>query len=133
FLKSYRITRVTGDRYAGSWPGDQFQKHGITYHPSEHSKSEIYSEILPSLNAHKVELLDNQRLITQLCGLERRVVRGTGRELVDHGVGRHDDVCNSVMGALLLAVTRPSFASQITPEMLERARAYRSPYRLGYH
>jgi hypothetical protein len=39
----------------------------------------------------------------QLCGLERRTVRGTGRDTVDHGAGRHDDVCNAAMGALLLA------------------------------
>ena len=127
FLKSYRINRVTGDRYAGQWPADQFLKHGITYHPSERSKSEIYSEMLPSLNAHKVELLDNQRLITQLCGLERRVVRGTGRESIDHGVGRHDDACNAACGALLLAVAVPSFASQITPEILAAAARPR-PY-----
>jgi hypothetical protein len=106
FLKSYGIRSVTGDRYAGEWPREQFSKHGISYEPSERSKSEIYVEILPALNAHKVELLDNARLISQLCGLERKTVRGTGRDTVDHGSGRHDDVCNAACGALLSA-SRP--------------------------
>ena len=108
FFKSYNLSRIVGDKYAAQWPVEAFQKHGIAYEPSERSKSEIYVEILASLNAHKVELLDNPRLIAQLCGLERRVVRGTGREVVDHGIGRHDDVVNAAMGALLLAVSEPT-------------------------
>ena len=28
-LKSYRISTVTGDRYAGEWPRERFQVHGI--------------------------------------------------------------------------------------------------------
>ena len=28
-LKNYRITRVTGDRYAGEWPREQFRKRGM--------------------------------------------------------------------------------------------------------
>jgi hypothetical protein len=103
FFKAYGIHTVRGDRYAGAWPADQFSKHGIAYEASEHSKTEIYVEILPSLNGHKVELLDNPRLISQLCGLERRVVRGTGRDIVDHGTGRRDDVSNAACGALLRA------------------------------
>jgi hypothetical protein len=27
-LKSYRITIVTGDRYAGEWPRERFREHG---------------------------------------------------------------------------------------------------------
>jgi hypothetical protein len=119
-LKSYKISQVVGDRYAGQWPSDAFEKHGITYQPSEFSKSEIYIESLPLLNAHRVELLDNARLVSQLCGLERRTVRGTGRDTVDHGVGRHDDVCNAACGALLLASTEVTL--NITDEIIESFR-----------
>ena len=38
-LKSYQITRVTGDRYAGEWPREQFAKRGITYEPSKNQKA----------------------------------------------------------------------------------------------
>jgi hypothetical protein len=30
-LKSYRIKKITGDRYAGEWPREQFSKFGIRY------------------------------------------------------------------------------------------------------
>ena len=33
-LKSYRVTTVTGDRYAGEWPRERFHVHGITYRAS---------------------------------------------------------------------------------------------------
>ena len=30
-LKAYRVRRVTGDRYGGAWPEQEFLKHGISY------------------------------------------------------------------------------------------------------
>jgi hypothetical protein len=30
-LRAYRVTRVTGDRYAGDWPRERFRVHGISY------------------------------------------------------------------------------------------------------
>ena len=101
-LKAYRINRVSGDRYAGEWPREAFRKAGITYEPSERTKSQIYTEALPLLNASRVELLDHPRLIAQLCGLERRTARG-GRDSIDHAPGGHDDVANAAAGALVLA------------------------------
>ena len=56
----------------------------------------------PRLNSARVELLDSPRLISQLCGLERRTARG-GRDSIDHGPGGHDDLANAVAGALVLA------------------------------
>ena len=32
-LKSYRVNRVTGDRYAGEWPRERFRAAGIQYRP----------------------------------------------------------------------------------------------------
>ena len=49
-LRTYRCSVVHGDEYAGEFPRELFQKRGITYQPSERSKSEIYVEFLP---AHK--------------------------------------------------------------------------------
>ncbi len=101
-LKSYNLTSVTGDRYAGQWPQERFAKYGIRYEPADKTKSEIYQEFLPALNSSRVELLDNPRLIAQLVGLERRTSR-SGKDSIDHGPGGHDDLVNSVAGALILA------------------------------
>jgi hypothetical protein len=29
-LKSYRVTKVIGDKYGGEWPREQFRNHGIS-------------------------------------------------------------------------------------------------------
>jgi hypothetical protein len=58
-LQSYGIHKVTGDRYAGEWPREAFSKYGIAYEPSEQTKSQIYTETLPLLNAGRCELLDH--------------------------------------------------------------------------
>jgi hypothetical protein len=107
-LKSYGITSVVGDKYGGSWPSERFAVHGIKYEASEHSKSELYVECLPILNAGRCELLDVPKLVAQFCTLERRTGRGTGKDSVDHARGAHDDLANSVAGALVLAVGKPS-------------------------
>ncbi len=106
-LKSYGVTSVRGDRYGGEWPRERFQVHGIHYELSEQTKSDIYRDMLPVLNAGKVELLDHPRLITQLCSLERRTARG-GRDSIDHPPGGHDDLGNSVAGVVCSLVAGSS-------------------------
>ena len=101
-LKSYRLTRVTGDNYAAEWPKERFRVHGIEYDKSEVVRSRIYLDLLPMLNSKRVELLDLPRLIGQLAGLERTVA-ASGRDTVNHAKGAHDDVVNSAAGALRLA------------------------------
>jgi len=101
-LKSYGISEVVGDHYAGEWPRERFAVHQIVYKPSEKSRSEIYLELLPLLNSRRVGLLDNPKLMSQLVNLERHVARG-GRETIDHAPGGHDDVANAAAGALVLA------------------------------
>ncbi len=96
-LKSYQIRKVTGDKYAGSWPGDEFEKHGIGYSPSEKPKSGLYLDLLPALNSGRVELPPDDRLVNQLIGLERRTARG-GRDSIDHPPGGHDDRANVIAG-----------------------------------
>lgn len=99
-LAQYGITRVTGDRYAGEWPREQFSKRDVTYETSERSKSDIYRELLPLLNSGKAELLELKTLRAQLLGLERRTARG-GRDSIDHGPSAHDDVANAAAGVLV--------------------------------
>jgi hypothetical protein len=101
-LSSYGIATVTGDRYAGEWPREQFGKRNITYRPSEKVKSDIYRDMLPILNSRRCQLLDIPRLTSQFHGLERRTARG-GKDSIDHSPGSHDDIANSVAGAIVLA------------------------------
>jgi hypothetical protein len=66
--KAYGITSIRGDRYGGEWPAERFKAHGIQYLPAETVKSDLYRDLLPLLNANRVELLDIPRLGAQLCG-----------------------------------------------------------------
>jgi len=103
-LKTYRLFRVEGDRYAGEWPRERFSEAGVSYALAERPKSDLYREALPLLNSGRVELLDHPRLAAQLAGLERRTARG-GKDSIDHRPGSHDDLGNAAAGALVLAAT----------------------------
>lgn len=98
-LKSYRLSSVTGDRYAGEWPRERFAVHGIAYECSAKPKSDLYRDFLPEINSGAVELLDVPQLTSQLCALERRTTRG-GRDSIDHPPNGHDDVANAVAGVM---------------------------------
>src|SRR5829696_910074 len=110
-LKSYGVTKVEGDRYAGEWPRERFGVHGISYRVNERTKSEIYRDLLPLLNSQRIDVLDVPRLEAQLCGLERRTARG-GRDSIDHAPSGHDDVANAVAGSLV-NVTAPRGVSMV--------------------
>jgi hypothetical protein len=105
-LKSYGVHEVVGDRYAGEWPRERFNQHGITYKPAAKPKSAIYQEFLPIINSGRCELLDHPRMIGQLCALERRTARG-GRDSIDHPPGLHDDIANCAAGVLVRVAGEP--------------------------
>src|SRR5262245_34392092 len=79
----------------------------VNYESADKSKSEIYVDLLPLINSTAVDLLDNDRLVTQLTSLERRTSRG-GRDSIDHAPGAHDDLANAVAGALVTAYEQPN-------------------------
>jgi hypothetical protein len=97
-LKSYRINKVTGDKYAGEFPRELFRRRGVTYWTSDKSKSDLYRDLLPALNSGRILLPRNDRLINQLVGLERKTTR-LGKDSIDHAPGGHDDIANAVAGA----------------------------------
>ncbi|MER9840324.1 terminase [Mesorhizobium australicum] len=99
-LNTYKISSITGDRYAGAWVSDAFKKEGVRYVASERSRSEIYLDALPQLMGGTASLLDNVRLVGQISQLERRTTR-TGRDNIDHMSGASDDLCNAALGAIM--------------------------------
>ncbi len=118
-LKSYGITRAYSDRWGGAFVVEAFSREGIKLDPAERTKSEFYGELLPAINSNKCRLLDHEHLINQLCILERRTGRGTGRDSIDHPPGSHDDVANAVAGAIVSAKSRMPMV--ISDEALRRA------------
>jgi hypothetical protein len=119
-LKSYRIARVVGDRYAGEFPRELFRKRAIHYVCAEKTKSDLFRDLLPLLNSGSIVLPTSDRLVNQLTGLERRTAR-SGKDSIDHCAGGHDDVANAVAGAadLLSAryvLSQPSFSTYGTPD-----------------
>ncbi len=98
-LRRYGLHRVTGDRYAGRWPGDEFQKHGVIYEQSDLDRTGLYLELLAALNSGRVELPPCQKVARQLAALERRTGR-SGRDMVDHPPGGNDDRANALAGVV---------------------------------
>jgi hypothetical protein len=98
-LKRWGISDIVSDAYGAGWVISAFAKHGIGLSHASLSKSEIYVHVVPLFTAARVRLLNNQRLVDQLCALKRKVGEG-GREIVDHPRNAHDDVANAVCGLL---------------------------------
>ena len=111
-LKTYGIRRVTGDRYAARWPRDEFEKHGITYTVSDLDRNALYLELLAAANSGRIELPPDQKLARQLQALERRTGR-SGRDMIDHPPGGHDDLANAVAGLVTVAQARRNTLKQI--------------------
>ena len=107
-LKSYRCSRVIGDRYAGEWPKEQFSRFGVIYEPAAKPKSELYQDLLALLNSRRIELLDNSRAFNQLNSLERYTSRA-GRDSIDHPPGQMDDLINAIAGVASILVTKSRY------------------------
>jgi len=104
--RRYGITGVIGDRYGGEWPRERFRVNGFEYRVADLTRSEAYLTMLPAINSGKIKLLDNPRLIAQLCALERRTAR-SGKDQVDHPRNGKDDLINSGALALVEAALAP--------------------------
>jgi hypothetical protein len=104
--RRYGVSQARADRWGGQFPVERMAALGVHVAPAEHTRSDLYRELLPLVMSGRVELLDVPRLRTQLLGLERRTARG-GRDAIDHGPGGHDDVANAVAGVLVACAARP--------------------------
>jgi hypothetical protein len=99
---------------------------GIRVEQAARPKSDLYIDLLPLLNSRRIQLLDHPRLISQLCGLERRTSRGC-RDSIDSAPGAHEDIANAVAGAASLAIANVGVV--VTNELLQRVVAM--PVRRG--
>jgi hypothetical protein len=98
--KRYGLRETFGDKYAPGFVLEGFRSQGIEYRVAERDTSATFLELLPLLNAGRVELLDQPELLRELRGLERR--RGaSGRDRVDHQPGAHNDQAVAVALALV--------------------------------
>jgi hypothetical protein len=116
-LREYGISRVKGDAYAAEWVAGSWRECGTYYERSELPKSGIYLECIPLFARGLVRLPDHPRLVHELRLLERHTHR-SGRDVVDHGKGAHDDHANAACGSLI-GLLRPQ-GVQITSEFLQR-------------
>jgi len=125
-LQRYRVTTVTGDRYAGEWPREQFRKRGVEYEPSELAASDLYRELLPRLNTRTIALLDHPRAIGQLCALERR--DGRAKDIIDHSRGAVADVANAIAGVAWIAGDASARDGAMTSSFIWQNRRRRRTY-----
>ncbi|WP_439375332.1 hypothetical protein [Bradyrhizobium sp. DASA03120] len=93
-LKSYRVSAVWGDDYAGETFKQDFEKLGISFRSYRRTKTEIYEAFEPALNAGEVELPDLPKLQEQLLTLVMRGAR------IDHEPNGHDDFANAAAGVV---------------------------------
>ena len=101
-LRSFKISSIKSDKYAGEWVPEAFRVHEIEVKNADMTASEFYLNFLPLVSNGTVELLDSKRLLAQLTGLERRA-RSGGKDLVTHYAGGHDDLANAAAGAIVTA------------------------------
>ncbi len=101
-LRRFGITRIVGDNYSAQFVADAFATQRIRYTKSKIPKSGLYLELLPRICSGEIELLDDEVLVGQLAGLERRT-RSGGKDKIDHPTGAKDDLANAVAGVATIA------------------------------
>jgi hypothetical protein len=108
-LKLYDVSEVQGDRFAGGFHADEWQRNGIAFKPAQYTTSENYLRTLPMLLSGRARLIDNSTLRSQLASLERHV--SSGHEVVRHPqvASAHDDLATACCGALVAAGDRTAY------------------------
>jgi hypothetical protein len=99
--RQYRISSVTGDRYAKLWVQQAWRDLLGGYVESPLYAWELYLEALAPFNRGLVELPPDLALVREFKSLQR-VAGRSGKESVEHPRGCHDDMANSVVGSLRL-------------------------------
>jgi hypothetical protein len=103
--KSYRISRIVGDKFTGGVIPQLFRQRGFTYDTTTIVKSDLFHDLLPLLNSKRIVIPRTDRLIAQIVGLERRV-GSSGHGTITHAPGGHDDLANAVAGVAQLVFSK---------------------------
>jgi hypothetical protein len=121
-LHDYRVSRVTGDRYAGLTFSSQFTARGITYEVAKHTASELYEALEPRLNSGRVVLLDVPLLEQQLLGLAWKGGK------ITHQSGEHDDFATAAAGVVDQVLGRLPVDPEFVRTCLEAGSEIVTPY-----
>jgi hypothetical protein len=107
-LRSYRVSKVFSDRYAGQWPKEAFGLQRVRLEPAAKSASDLFLDFVAHANSARVELPNDPKLVRELRSLERR--RGSsGKDRVSHPATGFDYRAVAVAGLSgLLLGKRPS-------------------------
>jgi hypothetical protein len=110
FVQPFRVTKIYGDRHSIGFNATAFMRHGVEYvAEGVPRKSDLYLQLLPMLTSRSVRLLDDDRLVDQLCSLQR-IALPSGLERIDAHAGRPEDVANATCGALIYAAQQENGA-----------------------
>jgi hypothetical protein len=108
--RTYNVETVIGDRFAFNFGREILRDQHLNFRVSNKDTSGCFGELLPMLNAHEVELVQHQVLLTQLGAMECKP-SSRGRTFYDHAPGAHNDVA----AATAVAVTHCAMSTQLTP------------------
>lgn len=114
-LKDYNCHQVVGDKFAGNWVSQSFERQGVVYKPSGRTKNDLYMGFMPLVLTRTVELPDIGRLSDQLQSLER-IPQSSSTDSVNHPKGGHDDCANVVAGVAVLLYD--DIKRRLTPEYM---------------
>lgn len=107
FLASYGLRSARADQYGAELSRTIYAVAGVALVAAPDSRSACYLRLLPLLTTGRIELPPDPVLRHELLGLERRT-RSSGRDVIDHRPGAHDDVSNAVAIAAVAAAARDS-------------------------
>ena len=109
-LRSYGLFSAQGDHHLRGLLEDVFRRHGVRYHASASSKTNLFADLVACVSARSVDLLDNDRLREQVLALEAQSMAGghekIGMPRARDGRALHDDLVNAAAGALARAGAR---------------------------
>jgi hypothetical protein len=123
-LTPYRLGAgpLVGDHHGANWLVSACAKLGITYQAATRDTSTVFLEALPLFSSGRIRLPKNDRLVRQLCALERKTTGG--RDRVEHPRGGglfHGDLAVAVCGAAVLAAQQPDVFVPTMPIILSGA------------
>jgi hypothetical protein len=103
-LKQYGLRRTQIDGYAAEWVPSAFRRFNVAAYVAECSTSDHYRSLLPLVTTMALRWTQAPCLVNQLASLERRVAP-SGRELISHPPGGHDD-CAAAVAAMAAQIAR---------------------------